>query len=954
MAVGTSALERDAELGVLRRRLGEAVGGSGSTVVVSGGAGMGRSFLIDQVRRQARDAGWTVLEARCAPTSARLDYGVVRDWFDSLALRAEPDVPPFDGPARSVVALARGEQVELGELVYGVRRALDHLAERAPLLLVADDLQWADARSTEVLELLVATITQLPCVLVVGVRSGEPTQSAAAEPLRRLVATAEELRLHAWSRQAVRERVRIARREQAVDRAVRLAGARHQQPGPAATPPLPATPVSRESEQADLLMRRTGGVPFLVEQLLAAEAGPEAPVGAALVTSVAERLSRLGESATTTARVIGLLAGYADLTSVAEVTGAAVPDVADDVSVLLEAQILVREDSALRLRQPVVGEALVSMLSAAESSRLHRAVADVLARRGADRGVVARRLLATVPSDDQAVRARLQEQGDHWLTVGRPDFATGYYERALAEGPVTESQVDLLAALAGAQAATGRLDEALATWSRARDLTTDPVVEGHLRAKAGDALMAAGRSREAEGARTPPDAPDDATSSTQRRHARMALAGLLTGVSTDFLHQQVATALAHPPQGRTPEERLSLAAAAAVTTFEARDAHLAREMTLRAVTQGDSTDDSSEAGLLFLSAGVLLWTSTYVEAEALLTTAITDAMAQGSHHRLATASVCRGLIRVRMGLVTQAQRDLEIALAERDRGWSAYLAPLLAGLVECRIARGEIEVALEVRGDLDELTHAPGVAGSFATYALAELAAASSDPDLAAQLYAQVGRLVEGRMDNPAVLPWRAGEALARIRLAQPRAAVHLARENLRLAEAFGAPYAIAEALRTLAAVDASVDRVRLLRRALRTLRGVSAARLEAQVATDLAGMLVLTGQLEDHGEPSVLLRRAESYAAYQELRPLADRVGRLLHRLGEPVRRTASESIELLTPSELRVAELAAAGMSNRAIAQQLFVTVKAVEWHLSNTYRKLGIRSRNRLPAIMDAVGR
>ena len=58
-------------------------------------------------------------------------------------------------------------------------------------------------------------------------------------------------------------------------------------------------------------------------------------------------------------------------------------------------------------------------------------------------------------------------------------------------------------------------------------------------------------------------------------------------------------------------------------------------------------------------------------------------------------------------------------------------------------------------------------------------------------------------------------------------------------------------------------------------------------------------------------------------------------------------------------MAELAASGMSNREIAQQLFVTVKAVEWHLSNVYRKLGIRSRTRLaealnvPALLTARG-
>ena len=73
-----------------------------------------------------------------------------------------------------------------------------------------------------------------------------------------------------------------------------------------------------------------------------------------------------------------------------------------------------------------------------------------------------------------------------------------------------------------------------------------------------------------------------------------------------------------------------------------------------------------------------------------------------------------------------------------------------------------------------------------------------------------------------------------------------------------------------------------------------------------------------------------------------------LLGRLGgSPVARAASGAADL-TPGELRVVELAATGMTNREIAQALFVTVKAVEWHLSNAYPKLGIRGRRELSAV------
>ena len=74
-------------------------------------------------------------------------------------------------------------------------------------------------------------------------------------------------------------------------------------------------------------------------------------------------------------------------------------------------------------------------------------------------------------------------------------------------------------------------------------------------------------------------------------------------------------------------------------------------------------------------------------------------------------------------------------------------------------------------------------------------------------------------------------------------------------------------------------------------------------------------------------------------------RIRRLLDRLDEPPHPVRSEALAALTVSERRVARLAADGLTNREIARQLVVTVKAVEWHLSHVYRKLGIRSRGGL---------
>jgi DNA-binding CsgD family transcriptional regulator len=71
----------------------------------------------------------------------------------------------------------------------------------------------------------------------------------------------------------------------------------------------------------------------------------------------------------------------------------------------------------------------------------------------------------------------------------------------------------------------------------------------------------------------------------------------------------------------------------------------------------------------------------------------------------------------------------------------------------------------------------------------------------------------------------------------------------------------------------------------------------------------------------------------------------------GARPRRIALSGRDSLTPSERRVTELATQGMSNKQLAQALFVTVRTVEMHLSNAYRKLGISSREELPAALGA---
>ena len=277
------------------------------------------------------------------------------------------------------------------------------------------------------------------------------------------------------------------------------------------------------------------------------------------------------------------------------------------------------------------------------------------------------------------------------------------------------------------------------------------------------------------------------------------------------------------------------------------------------------------------------------------------------------------------------------------------LATLLGALVDCRLARGDLANAMTLGEELTPLLSGTGLAAALAHQAKGEVCAALGDAESAVAHFLKAGQLApDADID---VLPWRAGAALAHLRNGDARAAGELAREHVDLARRGGSPYAMAGALRALAAVDAGPDRIQHLLRARAVLAGTAAGRLSAQIDTDLAGLLLLTRAPDAEERALALLRSAEDHAGRQELWPLQGRVRRLLDRLGEQPRKVQTEAMAALTVSERRVARMAADGLTNRQIASELVVTVKAVEWHLSHVYRKLGISSRTNLSTTLGA---
>jgi DNA-binding CsgD family transcriptional regulator len=186
------------------------------------------------------------------------------------------------------------------------------------------------------------------------------------------------------------------------------------------------------------------------------------------------------------------------------------------------------------------------------------------------------------------------------------------------------------------------------------------------------------------------------------------------------------------------------------------------------------------------------------------------------------------------------------------------------------------------------------------------------------------------------------------LRLGEHGRASWLAAEELARARSFGAPSAIGAALHASGMAEGGADGIELLHEAAAAMRDAGAHLQRASVLFDLGAALRRAGRRTDAREP---LSEAADLAQARGAAPLVAEALEELRACGARPRRVMRSGVESLTPRERRVVELAADGLTNRAIAGQLFVTANTVEMHLSNAYRKLGVTGRAELPAVLGA---
>jgi len=192
----------------------------------------------------------------------------------------------------------------------------------------------------------------------------------------------------------------------------------------------------------------------------------------------------------------------------------------------------------------------------------------------------------------------------------------------------------------------------------------------------------------------------------------------------------------------------------------------------------------------------------------------------------------------------------------------------------------------------------------------------------------------------------RSGAALALLRLGQHQRAGQLADAELADVRSFGAPRALGIALRVAGLARGGQEGLALLGESVAALDGSPALLERARSLAEFGAALRRSGQRAAARDP---LARALELAARCGARPLAARARDELRAAGARPRRPWRTGVEALTPSELRVARLAAEGRSNREIACELYVTLKAVEGHLAHVYAKLAIEGRRELASAL-----
>jgi len=320
--------------------------------------------------------------------------------------------------------------------------------------------------------------------------------------------------------------------------------------------------------------------------------------------------------------------------------------------------------------------------------------------------------------------------------------------------------------------------------------------------------------------------------------------------------------------------------------------------------------------------------------------ALVSAQSRGDRLSVNDLLVMRAFVHAQRGNLQQVESDLA---AIEDGPLTVVMSSYASGfLADVLVDRGRPDEAAAATSSVD-FTQIPLGHRLLFIYGRARARQANGATEQALADFLQLGQHMQTLgVRNPAVVPWRSQAALALHALGRTVEASELAEEELELARLWGASRAIGMSLRAFGLVQGGRAGQQLLADAVATLAD-SPARLEhARALIDLGAAL---RRGNNRSNARALLRDGIDLAQRCGASALVARANDELAATGAHRRTVVLGGLDALTASERRVAHMAAEGLSNKEIAQALFVTVKTVEVHLSRVYRKLAVSSRSAL---------
>lgn len=973
---------RTAELQALSAALTDAEAARGSTTFVVGESGIGKTRLVTAIAEQAARRGFTVAIGRAYPVETGVPYAVFSDALLPVLRSMESSLltlltrggtaelaqlfPALDGGYRGA-SLPRGDPAEVkARLLWNFSQFLSRFSARRPLLIVLENLQWADGASLEMLHFIARQIAG-DRVLVVGTHN-DPDHRASAG----LRATEQSLRNSENANRVRLEPLGIDAITELLERAF-------------------GADAERTAAFAERLRRWTGGNPFFIAETIKSlvesgqlRRGPggwtgwdveELRVPTSIRDAVLARVAELSAAARHLADVAAVLGTHAAHDQLAAVAGMASDELIAAIDELRAADIVAeRQDGAeivYDFAHPLIQETIYNELGLARTRAMHGTIAETLeALYGARAMQHASELAAHYARGDTR---QLAVKAVRYLRAAGKDASSKYANReaadylgaalSIADQEGDSSRDELAMELARVRQRLGDYADALALWERslASAMAADDM------ARAATIHRSMGLAHFWSGA----------FADALTEYDQSIAAARCVGDRTLEARVSIAKASCLQAIGRPAEARREAEAALAIATASGPEALLARvhrTMLLLDLWTGPAEaarEHGTRAIALAESAGqrAVAWSAHWALA---MLGGLTGHAEEVRRH-LADARHIADELRSPLFRVWTAEVEIEyaagtgdwdhaVALAERtvalarSLGQRTLLPRLLVWLGLLYFGRGDIDHGKSCVDEAWTLSGASDAANATRdVHAIVPAHIGRAAYFLAIGQYPEAIRVGEQGLriaDRSGYVVWAIHRLMPVIAEASLWAsdmdrarelAARLRRESTALGQRLGLAWADAcDALVELLKGDPSRS-VALLRGATEALEAIPFVADAARLRRQLARALAETGDRD--GATRELRRAHETFAHLGAQREL-DGTREQLRELGaRPPSRTLTQGIAGLTGRELEIVRLVAARRSNKEIGAALGISARTASTHLSNIFTKLGVESRGEL---------